>query len=253
MTDAAYDLLQSTYPPLINQVSHGVSPTRREEQQQDRSYPTFNFDPVATDQPSDETSAEPSNEDRQKRPIAFHSPNPLVYGSKDSKKIYHSHESAGDTDPGLGTASFSFRKDIGYVCVVCSRVCPKPSEHRTLQGGAGCVDFSLEYKSMHSWRELEGEGMQIHRDQAEEEKRDPVEATLASQAPQATTPEADRNPLLGAGGERRLGKGKEPVREENENPLGSIGPHEAAFIMKSNHRAMLEVEKELKEGSGSLF
>lgn len=43
------------------------------------------------------------------------------------------------------------------------------------------------------------------------------------------------------------------MRHENLNPLGDIGPHESAFIMKSNLKGMLEVQKEVNERAGLLF
>lgn len=172
MHDAALDVLQSTYPPPLNQLNYGVSPTQPSPQQQGLWYPSFNFEPAEPSQPLEVPGPQPSSHQQtERRPIAYHSPNPIVYGSRDSKKVYHMGEHSGNDGAGVNKAGFSFRKYVGYICIICGRVCPKPGEHRTLGGGAGCVDFSLEYRSMQPWRGLGGEGMRVCQGQAQEEQR----------------------------------------------------------------------------------
>jgi hypothetical protein len=143
----------------------------------------------------------------------------------------------------VNKAGFSFRKYVGYICITCGRVCPKPGEHRTLRGGAGCVDFSPEYTSMQPWRELGGEGMRVCQGQTQEERRGGAEVIS----------EMGEAPSQELAGEQRGWKGKDPLRSENFNDLGEIGPHESAFIMKSNLTGMLKVQKEVNERAGLLF
>ena len=82
--------------------------------------------------------------------------------------------------------------------------------------------------------------MQVCQGQAQEEQRGGTEGI-------------EGMPLQESAGEQQRWKGKDPVINENLNPLGEIGPHESAFIMSSNYKAMLEVEKEVNERAELLF
>jgi hypothetical protein len=218
------------------------SAIEEQTQQEGQDASTLNFRPIAPkpiasanstiEQPSDHTAVG----ELSQRPIAYHSPNQIVYGSKDSQKVYQTLPGTADPGAGFDRAAFSFRKGVGYICITCARVCPKPSEHRTLQGGAGCVDFS----SVQPWRGLTGEGMQILQGQAEEEQR--ATSNLGAQDEATEAP--------------RRSKGKGPVRAENVNPLGEVGPHETAFLMKEYLRRLHELEqtdRRVSETSGLFF
>lgn len=40
-------------------------------------------------------------------------------------------------------SGFWFTQGIGYVCVMCNKICHQPSHHRTSTGGGGCVDVGM--------------------------------------------------------------------------------------------------------------
>lgn len=85
--------------------------------------------------------------------------------------------------------------------------------------------------------------MRVCQGQAQEERRGGGEVI-------SETGEAPSQELAG---EQRRWKGKDPASNENFNTLGEIGPHESAFIMKSNLTGMLKVQKEVNERAGFLF
>ena len=198
----------STPPSAMLEQLSDQSAIEGQSQQEVQHTSTSNFREIApkpivsASATIEQISNQPAIEGEPQRSIAFHSPNPIVYGSKDSQKIYKTLPGTADPGPGYDRAAFSFRKGVGYICITCARVCSKPREHRTLQGGAGCVDFS----STQPWRDLAGEGMQILQGQAEEEQRPTSNLGAQGEASEGTQ---DRS---------RRSKGKEPVRNENVNP-----------------------------------
>lgn len=45
---------------------------------------------------------------------------------------------------------FKFQKGVGYVCIVCNRLCPNPALHRRVSGGGGCVEFASATAMTHA-------------------------------------------------------------------------------------------------------
>ena len=180
--DAALDVMQSTYPPPTHQLPYGVSPSQQGYQQQQQRYPSFSFGPPQQPPPPAQL---PIQQDALPQGLARIPPNPLVHGQSD-ETIYRIRKPTGEEGAIFDKGGFVIRKDVGYVCVTCGRICPKPSEHRTRAGGAGCVDFSVEYRSMQPWRSFGGEGMQVCQGFAEEEEQWYMEAMAGlQQQPQA--------------------------------------------------------------------
>jgi hypothetical protein len=80
MHNAALDVLQSTYPPPIDQLPYGMWPTQPSPQQQAQCYPSFNFGPAKPTPPLEAPGPQPlPHQQTDRRPIAYHSPNPIVW------------------------------------------------------------------------------------------------------------------------------------------------------------------------------
>ena len=243
MRDAALDVMQSTYPTPVNQLPYGISPAQHGfRQQQQQHYPSFSFEPVAAS-PQQQTALPTQLSVQQEAPPQVRAPippNPIVSGQTD-ETIYRIRKRTGEEGASFDKGGFVIRKDVGYVCVTCGRICPKPSEHRTRAGGAGCVDFSVEYRSMQPWRSFGGEGMQVCQGFAEDEEQWYMEAMAGlQQQPQATM--RDAAPAQDAKGQRN--KGKAAVRNENWYRVGS---REANLTALRTLEAHVRLRNEMQE------
>ena len=250
MRDAALDVIQSTYPPPLNQLPYGVSPTRTNPNQSLQRYPSFSFVPIAPKPPKERTppAQPPIQQEAPPQVRAQVPPNPIVYGKGDDKTVYRVREPYGEEATVFDKGGFSFRKDVGYVCIVCGRVCPKPSEHRTLEGGAGCIDFSAEYRSMQPWRKLRGEGMQVCQGIKEEEERALADCIARLPPPQRQPPPQiitpDARSALNVMGQQN--KGKAPVRNES---WYRVGAQEANWITLRTLEAHVRLRSEMQDAA----
>jgi hypothetical protein len=251
MRDAALDVIQSTYPPPVNQLPYGVSPNRTNPSQWVQRYPKFSFEPIAPKPPQEPPppARPPIQQEAPPQVRAQVPPNPIVYGRKDDKIVYRVREPYGEEANVFDKGGFSFRKDVGYVCIICGRVCPKPSEHRTLEGGAGCVDFSVEYRSMQPWRSLDGEGMKVCQGMKEEVERGNAQVTARFPTPQQQPPPQTTTPDAGSALDviGQQNKGKAPVRNDN---WYRVGPQEANWITLRTLEAHVRLRSEMQNADG---
>ena len=152
MHDAALDVLQSTYVATASQPQLPPPPMPHPPAR------CLTLAPAAASGPADRPS----------------------HGPKGKEKMYH--RLSNDVQVPI-QSGFTYRKNIGYVCVACGRLCPQPQSHHTVGGGGGCVDLSGN-----PWRDFAGEGMSTRTSSVYQAHTPPPRDSTTGKAEASATP-----------------------------------------------------------------